>query len=375
MFTRLCRETNIADMTSPQEEENPEEFQQEFFEDDGIFAQDILINQSLLDQVSKSSLTLSPDEVFKSLTTVAKLKNKMFCRKNIVLTCISSREYALDIKDTCGSVEIPLVNREEISAKLSKLSPEIRKTISYIHIGSTRIMIKATFRLGINSPIKLALVDRRLTRPQDAIFGAIQGNLAYGKLLFTCNPQIGVPLNTKNINSVLCLAHEFERSDLMRSGDMPFSITYKIGYSLTNSHHSMMFKSGDKISIDGIFKEIGQASSIPFQEVPLLQSIWAMNLTPQPFLGTQPTLRITESRTRPSSSSSDIEEHDPTVINNWSYDPQWNVGRNRLKTSDENRALLRAQHRMSGLPPPIDNSVHTISIRINRLSIDLAEES
>jgi len=62
MFTRLCRETNIADMTSPQEEENPEEFQQEFFEDDGIFAQDILINQSLLDQVSKTSLTLSPDD-------------------------------------------------------------------------------------------------------------------------------------------------------------------------------------------------------------------------------------------------------------------------------------------------------------------------
>jgi hypothetical protein len=49
-------------MTSPQEEENPEEFQQEFFEDDGIFAQDILINQSLLDQVSKTSLTLSPDD-------------------------------------------------------------------------------------------------------------------------------------------------------------------------------------------------------------------------------------------------------------------------------------------------------------------------
>jgi hypothetical protein len=68
----------------------------------------------------------------------------MFCRKNSVLTCISSREYALDIKDTCGTVEIPLVNREEISAKIAKLSPEVRKTISYIHIGSIRIMIKAT---------------------------------------------------------------------------------------------------------------------------------------------------------------------------------------------------------------------------------------
>ena len=379
MFTRLCRETNIADMTSSQEEENPEEFQQEFFENDGIFAQDILINQSLLDQVSKTSLTLSPDEVFKSLSTISKLKNKMFCRKNYVLTCISSREYALDIKDTCGTVEIPLVNREEISAKIAKLSPEIRKTISYIHIGSIKIMIKATFRLGINSPIKLALVDRRLTNPQDAIFGAIQGNLAYGKLCFTVNPQIGVPLNTKSINSVLCLAHEFERSDLMRNGDMPFSITYKLGYSLTNSHHSMMFRPGDRISIDGIFKEIGQASSIPFQEVPPLQSIWAMNLTQQPLLGASSTLRITESQPRlrrPSHSPTPDGEENPTVVNNWTYDPQWNVGRNRLRTEDEDRALLRAQHRMSGFPPPNDNSAstHTISRRINRLSIDLAND-
>jgi hypothetical protein len=221
-------------------------------------------------------------------------------------------------------------------------------------------------------------VDRRLINPQDAIFGAIQGNLAYGKLCFTCNPQIGVPLNTKNINSVLCLAHEFERSDLMRNGDMPFSITYKLGYSLTNSHHSMMFKPGDRISIDGIFKEIGQASSIPFQEVPPLQSIWAMNLTQQPLLGAPSTLRITESQPRLSRTShsprSGEEEENPTVVNNWTYDPQWNVGRNRLRTEDEDRALLRAQHRMSGFPPPSDSSTHTISRRINRLSIDLAND-
>jgi hypothetical protein len=48
----------------------------------------------------------------------------------------------------------------------------------------------------------------------------------------------------------------------MREGDMPFSVTYKIGYSFTNSHHSMMFKAGDPISIEGIFKEIGQVSNI-----------------------------------------------------------------------------------------------------------------
>jgi hypothetical protein len=84
----------------------------------------------------------------------------------------------------------------------------------------------------------------------------------------------------------------------MREGDMPFSVTYKIGYALTKSHHSMMFKSGDPISIEGVFKEIGQVSNIPFQEVPPLQSIWAMDLTPKQFLGAQPTLRIEPSSSR-----------------------------------------------------------------------------
>jgi hypothetical protein len=101
-----------------------------------------------------------------------------------------------------------------------------------------------------------------------------------------------------------------------------------------------------------------------------------MNLTPQRLLGAQPTLRITESQHRPSKNihSSNPEEEDPTVVNNWSYDPQWNVGRTRLRTPYEDRALLRAQHRMSGFPPPIDDSTHTISRRINRLSIDLADD-
>ncbi|KAB5548072.1 hypothetical protein DKX38_011478 [Salix brachista] len=152
------------------------------------------------------------------------------------------------------------------SHKLSKIRLEVAKAINYIHIGTIKIMLKATFRTCINSPIKLALLDSRLTHPQDAIFDGIQGNLAYRKLLFVANPQIGVPLNTKNVNAMLCLAHEFKRSDLMEEGDMPFSVTYKIGYSLnifsvtykigyslSNSHHNMSFKAQEKISIDGIF--------------------------------------------------------------------------------------------------------------------------
>jgi hypothetical protein len=35
-------------------------------------------------------------------------------------------------------------------------------------------MLKSTFKVGINSPVKLALLDRRMNNPQDAIFGGIQ---------------------------------------------------------------------------------------------------------------------------------------------------------------------------------------------------------
>ena len=54
MFSRICRETNIAEMSSSAED-NSGDFQQEVFESDGMFAQDILVNQDLLDQVSKTS--------------------------------------------------------------------------------------------------------------------------------------------------------------------------------------------------------------------------------------------------------------------------------------------------------------------------------
>jgi len=352
-------------MSNTETHQEDEDFQQEVFEAEGVFGQDIVLNNSLLDQVRKTNLSLQPEEVFNSLSTVEKIKNKLFCRKNHIITCVSTREYPLDIKDTRGQTEIPFVLKDEIVQKLSKIPSDIRKTISYIHVGSIKIMLKATFREGINSPVKMALLDRRMVHPQDAIFGGVQGNLAYGKLIFTCSPKIGVPLSTKNINSILCFAHEFSRTDLMREGDMPFTVTYKIGYALTNSHHSMMFKSGEPISIEGVFKEIGQVSNIPFQEVPPLQSIWAMDLTPKQFLGAQPTLRIEPSSSRnPLVVDQQDEDEEPVPqITRWTYNPNF---------SRDRRAQLAAQNRLHGRPQYDPESVNSVSRRITRLSNDIA---
>ena len=125
----------------------------------------------------------------------------------------------------------------------------------------------------------------------------------------------------------------------------------------------MMFKSGDPISIEGVFKKIGQASNIPFQEVPPLESIWAMNLAPKPFIGAQPSLRIEGSTSRNPRLVEDESVEDPTQINQWTYNPNW---------SRNNRAQQVALNRMSGRPNFDTNSVNNVSRRITQLSHDIA---
>mgnify|MGYP001555008701 FL=1 len=39
----------------------------------------------------------------------------------------------------------------------------------------------------------------------------------------------------------------------MLKGNHPFTITYQINYALTNSHHSITFKTEDRIYIDKLF--------------------------------------------------------------------------------------------------------------------------
>ena len=44
----------------------------------------------------------------------------------------------------------------------------------------------------------------------------------------------------------------------MKPGDKFFSITYSVGYALTNSHHSITFKIFEKINIPQLFEEVGK---------------------------------------------------------------------------------------------------------------------
>lgn len=92
-----------------------------------------------------------------------------FRRKNEIFYCISTKEISIDVKDVSGKVYLPLLTKDEINQRLSKIPSEVRKKISMVHLGAIQILIKAQFRNGINSPIKMALVDNQINDVTDSI--------------------------------------------------------------------------------------------------------------------------------------------------------------------------------------------------------------
>uniref|UniRef100_A0A6N2LKQ1 Uncharacterized protein n=1 Tax=Salix viminalis TaxID=40686 RepID=A0A6N2LKQ1_SALVM len=114
-------------------------------------------------------------------------------------------------------------------------------------------------------------------------------------------------------------------------------VTYKIGYSLSNNHHNMTSLENSRISIDGIFKEIGKVSNVPFQKTKPLQNVWAINLTRKPLLGQEPRISIKQG-----SSSREVP-----IAYSFDYDPL------------RERAIARTTLTFEGLPP--SNNLRQIS--------------
>ncbi|KAL8239082.1 hypothetical protein R6Q59_015649 [Mikania micrantha] len=245
-------------------------------ENENGFMGEIMINQDHLKQISKTKLKLETNQVFKE--TIFKSLKNTFSRKNEILYCISTREQSVDISDTTGKVFLPLLTKEEITKKLNRLKPELKRKINTVHLGTVKILIKSYFREGINSPIQMALIDDRINSRTNCVLGAAKGNLAYSKFMFTVYPKFGISLQTVNLNKILSFIHEFERSDLMNKGDKVFSITYLVGYALTNSHHSIDYARNPNIELDEVFQDIGTVNSFKFAELEPNECNWAIDI-------------------------------------------------------------------------------------------------
>ncbi|KAL0438979.1 UNVERIFIED_CONTAM: movement protein [Sesamum latifolium] len=81
------------------------------------------------------------------------------------------------------------------------------------------------------------------------------------KLMFDIHPRITYNLTGQDFSRVLTLHQNFKRRDLMKEGNRSYSITYRITYAISNTHHSDLFLRKEYIEIPRIFKEFEKVMS------------------------------------------------------------------------------------------------------------------
>ncbi|KAK4386110.1 movement protein [Sesamum angolense] len=202
---------------------------------------------------------LSPYDGFR-IGGIGKVLNQIGLnqRKHHIIYKVSSGEFSIPMEFTGNVMEMQLIPKEEILEELSRLREEIAVTMKWIHIGTTEVVIKATFKEGIDSEIHLSIMDRRINNLRDGCLGTMIGNLYAGKLMFDIHPRITYNLADQDFSRALTLHQDFKRKYLMKEGNRPYSITYRIAYALSNTHHSDLFLTKEYIEIPRIFKEFAK---------------------------------------------------------------------------------------------------------------------
>ncbi|KAI3465988.1 hypothetical protein Pfo_022651 [Paulownia fortunei] len=136
---------------------------------------------------------------------------------------------AIPIEVAGNVLEMQLIPFQEIREQLSRHKREVAAKHSWIHIGAIKVVVKATFKEGIDSPLNLAIFNKLITNIRDTCLGAILGNLYAGKIIFFIYPQIAYNLVDRDFGRVLTLYQDFKNQDIMKEWNRPYSITYKHG--------------------------------------------------------------------------------------------------------------------------------------------------
>lgn len=220
-------------------------------ETNNFYGLDVQIERSKLKEIeAKSKPTLKDGQDIKRNPL-----SNLFNRKNILYLGKFVCEQPLEISTARGETALSIINQEEISSRIRKMKKEDQPKITYIHISTIQIIIKSTYA-SIETPLDLIIIDNRIisANPQERVLGMIKGNLKYGTIKFNVSVQFAIPLATKNLSQSIGILYNFRRQELMEVGDYPLSITYVVGYALSNSHHSLEYINKDIIEIDELFR-------------------------------------------------------------------------------------------------------------------------
>ncbi|XP_045807604.1 uncharacterized protein LOC123901488 [Trifolium pratense] len=202
-------------------------------------------------KIEHADLSLTAEENFKR--KFSKIK-EFFSRENILKFGIMTGEVPIPIDSTHGNIAVSTIDKEQISKRMEKLSQKERDRIGYIHISTIQILIKSTFMKGIDAPLEISLRDSRILDKNQAIIAQGMCNLKYGKIKFDVHLQLGLSLQDIDLSKSIIFQYGLENPKLMKEGNHPFTIYYRINYALSNSHHSIDFIGKDRIHIDELFK-------------------------------------------------------------------------------------------------------------------------
>ncbi|KAL0307356.1 UNVERIFIED_CONTAM: movement protein [Sesamum angustifolium] len=177
----------------------------------GFFSRMTVSNKTMKRIMSQDS-NLSPYDGFR-IGGIGKVLNQIGLnqRKHHIIYKVSSCEFAIPIEFTGNVMEMQLIPKEEIFEELSRLREEIAVTMKWIHIGTIEVVIKATFKEGIDSEIHLPIMDRRINNLRDGCLGTMIGNLYAGKLMFDIHPRIAYNLADQDFSRVLTLHQDFKK--------------------------------------------------------------------------------------------------------------------------------------------------------------------
>ncbi|KAL0331655.1 UNVERIFIED_CONTAM: movement protein [Sesamum angustifolium] len=162
---------------------------------------------------------LSPYDRFR-IGGIGKVLNQIGLnqRKHHIIYKVSSSEFAIPMEFTGNMMEMQLIPKEEILEEFSRLREEIAVTIKWIHIGTIEVIIKATFKEGIDSKTHSSIMDRRINNIRDSFIGTMIGNLYAEKLMFDIHPRIAYNLADQDFSRVLTLHQDFKRNNLIKEG-------------------------------------------------------------------------------------------------------------------------------------------------------------
>ncbi|KAL2230681.1 UNVERIFIED_CONTAM: movement protein [Sesamum indicum] len=160
-------------------------YEEEIETDSDGSSTEMTVSNKTMERIMRQDSNLSPYDGFR-IGGIGKVLNQIGPnqRNHHIIYKVSSGEFAIPMELTGNVMEMQLILKEEILEELSKLREEVVITMKWIHIGTIEVVIKATFKEGIDSEIHLSIMDRRIHNLRDGWLGTMIGNLYAGKLMF-----------------------------------------------------------------------------------------------------------------------------------------------------------------------------------------------